>query len=397
MIPQETGVVDTQSKTLRPATRRHYDPTKWALTIAGAQTQEILLNPEPNLRKRHRNVPAFIKPSPTGHRLPALVTILHAIPMAREALLNRNHLLPDYGREKEWWDGTPVKVLRIVNVDSEGRHINENDILYECQRLMAFLDETDRAYGSADVLAGLEGLSGYENDKIAKFYGTWHSATAQVAADSPLASVFESRGTKRNKGDPTFSQSEPFWCLNTLIESDVAGQSLTLYEVIDRILWEDSNEEEETYFEGAGEVITIELANKVAEVSGLGVSIPAELYLDRYLPLATALSKDMRDRKNRVKADLHNKEVARSWMLYAKPLSNGNEVDATGLLAMATAYFEQTTLYQQAFERRTGAEEVPQDKEQTLGLSAKTAEELKALTQRISQKLQGQCHRCLST
>lgn len=397
MIPQETGVVDTQSKTLRPATRRHYDPTKWALTIAGAQTQEILLNPEPNLRKRHRNVPAFIKPSPTGHRLPALVTILHAIPMAREALLNRNHLLPDYGREKEWWDGTPVKVLRIVNVDSEGRHINENDILYECQRLMAFLDETDRAYGSADVLAGLEGLSGYENDKIAKFYGTWHSATAQVAADSPLASVFESRGTKRNKGDPTFSQSEPFWCLNTLIESDVAGQSLTLYEVIDRILWEDSNEEEETYFEGAGEVITIELANKVAEVSGLGVSIPAELYLDRYLPLATALSKDMRDRKNRVKADLHNKEVARSWMLYAKPLSNGNEVDATGLLAMATAYFEQTTLYQQAFERRTGAEEVPQDKEQTLGLSAKIAEELKALTQRISQKLQGQCHRCLST
>ena len=397
MISQETGVVDTQSKTLRPATRRHYDPTKWALTIAGAQTQEILLNPEPNLRRRHRNVPAFIKPSPTGHRLPALVTILHAIPIAREALLNRNHLLPDYGREKEWWDGTPVKVLRIVNVDSEGRYINENDIVYECQRLMAFLDETDRAYGSGDVLAGLEGLSGYENDKIAKFYGTWHSAAAHVAADSPLASVFESRGTKRNKSDPAFSQSEPFWCLNTLIESDIAGQGLTLYEVIDRILWEDSNEEEETYFEGAGEVITIELANKVAEVSGLGISIPAMLYLDRYLPSATALAKDMRARKARVKADLHSKEVARSWMMNAKTLSNENGVDATGLLAMATAYFEQTALYEQPFKRRTGVEEVPQDQGQTFGLSAGIAEELKALTQKISQKLQGQCHWCLST
>lgn len=389
MVPQETGVVDTQSKTLRPATRSHYEPAKWALTLAGAQTQEILLNPEPNLRKRQRNVPAFIKPSPAGHRLPALVTILHAIPMAREALLNRNHMLPDYGREKDWWDGTPVKLLRIVNVDSDGQHINENDIVYECQRLMAFLDETDRAYGSTDVLAGLEGLSGYENDKIAKFYGIWHSATAHVTPDFPLASVFESRGTKRNKSDPTFTQSEPFWCLNTLIESDMAGQGLTLYEVMDRILWEDSNEEEETYFEGAGEVITVELANKVAEVPGLGINIPAVLYLDRYLPSATALAKDMRDRKARVKADLHNKEVARSWMMNAKPPSNGNEVDATGLLAMATAYFEQTTSYQQPYKGRMGAEEVPRDEGQTLGLSTKIAEELKALAQRISQKLQG--------
>ena len=389
MVPQETGVVDTQSKTLRPATRGHYEPAQWALTIAGAQTQEILLNPEPNLRKRQRNVPAFIKPSPASHRLPALVTILHAIPMAREALLNRNHMLPDYGREKDWWDGTPVKLLRIVNVDSDGRYINENDIIYECQRLMAFLDETDRAYGSTDVLAGLEGLNGYESDKIAKFYGTWHSATAHIVTGSPLASVFESRGTKRNKSDPTYTQSESFWCLNALIESDVAGQGFTLYEVIDRILWEDSNEEEETYFERAGEVLTIELANKVAEVPGLGIDIPAVLYLDRYLPSATALAKDMRDRKARVKADLLNKEVARSWMINAKTPSNEYEVGATGLLAMATAYFEQTTSYQKPYKRPMGAEEAPQYQGQTPGLSTKIADELKALTQRISQKLQG--------
>ena len=389
MVPQETGVVDTQSKTLRPATRSHYEPAEWALTIPGAQTQEILLNPEPNLRKRQRNVPAFFKPSPAGHRLPALITILHAIPMAREALLNRNHMLPDYGREKDWWDGTPVKLLRIVNVDSDGRHMNENDIIYECQRLMAFLDETDRAYGSIDVLAGLEGLGGYENDKIAKFYGAWHSATAHVTTGSPLASVFESRGTKRNKSDPTCTQSESFWCLNALIESDVAGHGLTLYEVIDRILWEDSNEEEETYFEGAGEVITIELANKVNEVPGLGIDIPAILYLDRYLPSATALAKDMRDRKARVRADLHHKEVARSWMMNAKTPSNGNEVDAAGLLAMATAYFEQTTSYQKLYRGPKGVKEVPQDQGQILGLSTEIVEELKALTQRISQKLQG--------
>ena len=106
----------------------------------------------PRNRKRKPNTPAFIKTPSTGHRLSALIKTDRAIPKAREALLNRNQTLQDCGHEKDGWDGTPVRVLRIVNMDADGQNMIENDVVYEAQRLMAFLDKTDRAYGSTNVL-----------------------------------------------------------------------------------------------------------------------------------------------------------------------------------------------------------------------------------------------------
>ena len=388
MVPQETGVVDNQNKALVPATRSHYVPEQWALTVPGAQAPEILSNPEANNRKRRRYAPAFIKPSLTSQRLSSLITILHAIPIAREALLNRKHVLPDYGREKDWWDGTTVKLLRLVNVDCNGQHTDEDEILYECQRLMAFLDETDRAYGSTDVLAGLRGLSGYDSDKVLKFYGTWHSATAHALNEAPLASIFESKGTKRNKSDPKLTQSESFWCLNPVIDNELCDYGLTLYDVVDQLLWEDSNEDEEVYFEELAEVMTMEVVNKRIEVPGLGIDVPTVLCLDRYMPSATEQAEEMRNRKATVIAGLKSNQAARSLIVQAKNAFDDTELNATQLIAKATTYFEKTALQVQ-----TGG--ISQDNERMSGLAAKIAGDLRALSERISLKLQGMCPRCL--
>jgi hypothetical protein len=40
-----------------------------------------------------------------------LLTILHSIPLAREALLLRNKPLFDYGHDPQWWNGQPINLL----------------------------------------------------------------------------------------------------------------------------------------------------------------------------------------------------------------------------------------------------------------------------------------------
>lgn len=49
-------------------------------------------------------------------------------------------------------------MLRIINVDNEASQIPEEFV--EVQRLMAFLDQTTRAYGSVDSLTGMQGIQG---------------------------------------------------------------------------------------------------------------------------------------------------------------------------------------------------------------------------------------------
>jgi hypothetical protein len=62
----------------------------------------------------------------------------------RETPLNKNHTVSNNGCDKGGWDETPFKVLRIMNIDTEGRKIDGDQIIDGHQRLIAFLEETDR-------------------------------------------------------------------------------------------------------------------------------------------------------------------------------------------------------------------------------------------------------------
>ena len=379
---QETGVLDHDQKYFGPATRESYDANRWSMVRPGAQTHEILLNPEPIDRKRQKGTPAFIKPSPNGYSLPALVKILHAIPMAREALLNRSQTLPDYGHDDEWWDGTAAKVLRIVNVDSDGRHITADDIIYETQRLMAFLDETDRAYGSIDVLANLEGIRLYEENKVKRFFEEWRAASATSALDAPLADIFESIGVKTYADDMEPPENERFFCVAVRVEEEFLGENLTLYDALDDMLWGTSNLNENTWLDKVGDVVTFEVCNMNENETGLGIGIPATWYPDRYLPSCKQQAIDMRARKATLKSELKNIAKVQRALTTVQSPTNKIHAPAFPMLAKTTAYLEQTGLY-----RRDGLTEKHQDLDNNLTSAERLTGELKTITENLTRKL----------
>lgn len=383
---QETGTIDYGKQTFGPATREHYEAGEWAVVHPASQIQEILLNPEPNDRKRQPNHPAFFKTPSTGHRLPALIKILHAIPMAREALLNRNLTLQDYGHEKEWWDGTPVKVLRIVNMDADGRKINDDDVLYEVQRLMAFLDKTDRAYGSTNVLADCEGVGLQDDHKASNFLSTWQAAAAR--SRSPLANILETVGTKLNASDPENARSERFIYLDIKIDKEISGRGLTLYEALDRLLWVDAKYDDEIYLEKVGDVFTLEVRNEVENGLGLGIEIPSIWYADRYRPSHTQQAKDMLARKATVTTQIQNEEQLQAGISKFQKPGGGAQVDVAKLLAKAATYFEQKQAYEVANKKSPLTEQhVQENLGQNQAHTDPVGKELKVLTARISEKL----------
>ena len=373
---QETGTVEYGKPTFGPANRKHYDTDKWAMV---SQTQEIILNPEPHDRKRQPNTPVFFKTSSKGHRLSALIKILHAIPMAREALLNRTHMLQDYGHEKAWWDGTPVKVLRVVNLDTWERNTNEDDVIYEAQRLMAFLDKSDRAYGSTAVLSDIEGIGLQENVKVSNFMSLWQAAAARFA--SPLANVFESVGTKLDSSNPKDARSEHVTYLTVRVDNEISGKGLTLYEALDHVLWVDAKEDDEAYLQKVADIFTLEVDNQVENVSGLGIEIPSIWYADRYLPSNTQQAKDMLARKAAVIKQLQIEENLQSGISTFQKPTGGAPFDAGKLLAKAADYFERKKAYRGISEERS------HEDQQSQAQIDPVAKDLKELTARISDKL----------
>src|SRR5690606_17702669 len=104
--------------------------------------------------------------------LPGFLTIMHSIPAGRNAFLcPAAGVFEDYGKDKDWWNGHEMegdkervaKLYRkqqgtdMTDDDEEAviQHIpreTERMIFYGLQRYMAFLDGTERAYGSIDSL-----------------------------------------------------------------------------------------------------------------------------------------------------------------------------------------------------------------------------------------------------
>jgi hypothetical protein len=153
---QESGVTNTNEVRFGPATRNEYETSNWAMVPMGkSAVREILNDPEPAERKRDiaLDIPAFLKPSTENNRLGALITIYSQIPLIREIFLPRvpQDTAPNYGHDKEWWTGKAIDVPQVFGEDMTP----PSEVTMELQRLMAFLDKTERSYGSAEALANL--------------------------------------------------------------------------------------------------------------------------------------------------------------------------------------------------------------------------------------------------
>ena len=272
------------------------------VTIGKSSAQEILLDPEPAARKRDLNVPAFLKPSAGKHQLGALLTIYHEIPLLREVFLNRADVLQNYGFSLEWWSGNSVEISFMLGLEpSEGQ-----ELTYEIQRVMAFLDKTDRSYGSAEVLANLPTVK--KAERLSKLKG--RDSGPESAMLFAWKKIFESRET--GQANKLFSigvageeeaDSEEFAILDLQQPTKESGLE-TLYDIADQLLWPHLEPDIANcaYLDHIADVITFRIREELG--ASENVDVPAVWYPDRYLKSGRQAALDMRLQKAEVNDEL---------------------------------------------------------------------------------------------
>ncbi|USP75751.1 hypothetical protein yc1106_03025 [Curvularia clavata] len=273
---QESGIIGSNSN-FRPATGDNYDTSQWALVPTAT---EIIADPVPVQRKREEGQPAILKPSSNFNYLSSLIPIFHSIPLFRNALLCPGILQNDYWMGEDWWRGNPTETGRIFDNSIGRSEAHGLEIIHETQRLMAFLDNTDRIYGSVSALlqteAWTENQSAVEDpdDDLLKFLVMWG-----FALQSHVPNV-ELNGLLRSTVNVAGTTQESF-ALDTTVTRDQTRPDFSLYDVLDDTLF--SSAVGSAHIRDASNVLIIRLTSSNTEASDLGCRVPATLYIDRYL------------------------------------------------------------------------------------------------------------------
>lgn len=344
--PQESGIIggDVNEKKFGPATRTEYEQDQWAMvpTKAQATTQQM---PEllPSGRKRPLGAPAFLRG--TGdHRLAAIVTILNQIPLARNALLSCGSPARNYGYNNEWWDGKA-----IVRQDNLGTAAQDDwaatsqghpDFHHEVHRLIAFLDNTDRAYGSVDGLASTSaidpnhgfryGTLDYEERffevlkaeyeecgnvelkplmGLAKTERAMKPAPEQESPGMPVDAA-ANQSTESDTGDEAV-----FDFLTVPLQESQSQTVTTLYDALDTIFWSDAFSTDTFPSETSNMAFIDEIGEFfIVRFGGNGLcrpcDIPTTFYADRYVEARKALALTTQTQINKLRNSLRKTE---SW------------------------------------------------------------------------------------
>ncbi|KAK3325419.1 hypothetical protein B0H66DRAFT_123462 [Apodospora peruviana] len=271
-----------------PANRPDYDPNEWAMI----QLKNNEADPEPARRGRTSGVPAFLRCRSSEdwkqHRLGGLLTVLHSIPAARNVLLRTGPEPPyGYGQDPEWWKGNPI-LPPDMQRDREKSLYEGLDGYFlppwcdEVHRLIAFLDSTERSYGTADILADcrheqVNDSGDREWDFFLNFL--WYQRdTDDRIPDTVLTSTYNSiQGSEQNLHQ----------C--NITDVNITGQDLpeakSLYDILDRLYFADPDVDMEiarsTSITQAAKVTIFRFTNQDG-FSG-PIDIPETLYIDRYL------------------------------------------------------------------------------------------------------------------
>lgn len=285
--PQESGIIqgdNTNNPFFGPANRSEYDPNRWGMVPVTVGGEE----PGPAFRKRIPGTPAFLR-SRRGwyeHRLGAILTILHEIPAARNLLLSSGSTEPaTYGTNRDWWKGAAIVP---TGVDTEGMSwAQELDPSFseEVHRLMAFLDATDRSYGTADVLANIKppAVDQDLSEAESNFYTTLEleNGAERIRLLWTATEVVPVKG-----GAPV--DSVDFSFLEATLDKAQYATAQTLYNVLDALFWGEIFSADGADFDNATMAV-IETPSEVFSLrlggEGLAhpIEIPEVLYLDRYL------------------------------------------------------------------------------------------------------------------
>jgi hypothetical protein len=330
--PQETGIIDSggndvTAKSFGPATRAEYEKDQWAMVPIKADTAPTATELTPSARKRTPPAPAFLRTT-KDHRLGAIVTILHAIPKVRNLLLSCGPVSRTYGHNSEWWTGQTIlspELLEMLSRD-EWATTAKPDFYEELHRLIAFLDNTDRAYGSIDNLAQTNVIdpshfwSGpdfedqffsflkgqYDEDarldsklfiSTAKTARVILDKTPQGGAQGMADGVVDGDGAQvvddadMADSDSSSDNSQEFPFLDITLEAGQNAWVKSLYDALDGVFWNQALTDKMNQFKlddscrfayltDVSQVFTI-------RINGEGLcqpcDIPAVLFMDRYM------------------------------------------------------------------------------------------------------------------
>ncbi|KAI1075844.1 hypothetical protein F5B20DRAFT_584807 [Whalleya microplaca] len=307
--PQEVGVVDSETnvKYFGPANRPQYDTEQWAMVPTKASVEAANTELSPSARKRKPEEPAFLRQT-KDHRVGAILSIYHKIPLVRNILLQCGPPARNYGHNSEWWKGQPIlkheQLVALAQGDSGWGAVAHPEFVEELHRLIAFLDKTERIYGTVDMLVETEAIDpsfgSWMPDVETKFFdavkdeainspgcdiGPMTTVGAILSPDLPQAGKDQ---LEEDGGSPGDEVDTSFVFLDTQLDYEQYSWVNTFYDAVDHLLWSHALSPDHTFPEDssyaclvkAPEVFTIRLG-------GTGLvrpcEVPAIFYADRYV------------------------------------------------------------------------------------------------------------------
>lgn len=368
---QESGVTGNSKPVFGPATRSNYDIANWAM-VPAATASAYIDDPVPSQRQREEGQPAILKPSPRFNYFPAMLAIIHSIPQFRNALLSPAVTQQDYWVGDEWWKGNPVGRSRIFDNSVGWDEAYGLDIIYETQRLMAFLDNTDRAYATVESMLEMDAWRQLEapsledpDDDMLRFLMLW--STAYVKQDPD----FEINGMLRSVVNAQ-QQVNSF-----VLDSMVAKRDdriPDIYDVLDDTFF--PSPDGTAHITDISNVLIFRLNSSNPDGNDLGCRIPATLYADRYLEKNKSVIKDMFDEMEQYNVRLNNIKDQTDRLKWHTPAKrNSKPIDSLTLIKASM----------KAFQSKPNEEE-PDTKDAT------TLAQLQKLYENVENKLASKWH-----
>lgn len=389
---QETGVVGQDGKSspfFGPATRSHYETNDWALTtLTGHTVTETLPDPPASSRTREPGQISFLKPSLSNDYLPALLTILNAIPLTHNTLLLASDTIPDYGYDSEWWKGSSIKPAGTPSAESESEANDQIELIRETQRLMAFLDMTDRSYGSAEALCQLKALADISRigqdehldltSDLGRFLAAWENAATLLDTPVDIPNVLKTTASVSD-------QRHKFWVLPATLGQDSLLKPQSLYDVLDAKMfieeWPNIDEDVASITDPA-KVFILRLKQPDTTCDGLDLDIPATWYADRYLKENLPATRPIRHDMARSKALVrYLEERTRELTRYD---CRGKSIDPIELIqASMKAFRARTSEEKEVFPRDSEAEAEQEERQNGI------LKQLQAALDSVREKLEG--------
>ncbi|KAG8163631.1 hypothetical protein KVR01_006928 [Diaporthe batatas] len=290
--PQESGVIstDTSLPFFGPANRETYQDDQWAMVRVNKEASD----PSPSARKRDPLTPVFLLCRHNGaqrHRLGPLLMIKHDIPAARNFFLSldASEQPGTYGHNNSWWKGDAILCASSGSTEAlpEAYSYPNVKLEDEIQRLMAFLDDTQRSYGTADSLCESP-LMKNAWDPVVHFYQNLYSKAGSEIVRSTMWTLVRFEPGADEVDASTSSPTSEFGILEFKVPDELSDVLHSLYSLWDALFWIQQQSElsgfpheeskQTAYMEDPGEVLTMRI-----KLENHRIEIPETFYIDRYL------------------------------------------------------------------------------------------------------------------